>query len=82
MKGTRNRTPSELKAYKQSKLDAKEAQQNKTYQERIQKIKRKEFRSNHLVIEKYLTYSNKRVFLNKKAFLRLIEEGMSKWSLR
>jgi hypothetical protein len=75
----RNRTPSELKAYRKRKLDEELERKKKALSIKVEKQKRKEFKKTHLIVEKFLTISKGRYFINKKSFARLVKEAGKKW---
>lgn len=81
MKGFRNRTPNELKAFREKKAETSRLRLEELSKRKAEIVMKKVFRADNILIDKYITYSNKRMNLNKKSFVRLMAEGKAKWGL-
>lgn len=75
----RNRTQHEITAYLKEKKIKRQAQLKDIAQRKVEKIKLREFKDNHISVDKFVTYSNKRANINKKSFVRLYRSAISKW---
>jgi hypothetical protein len=69
----------ELKNYKYLIEKEKRAFQEEVQRKRDEKQRRKEFRQNNLVADKFLTIEKGRFFLQKKSVQRLMREARKKW---
>lgn len=54
---------------------------NKTALKAKEKLEQAEFRDNHIPISKFITYSNRQMYIKKTSFLRLLKEAGVKWSI-
>jgi hypothetical protein len=75
----RNRKTSELKDFLTQKRLKRALELEEVTKRKEEKVKRQQFRKESLVIDKFLTIDNQRMFISRKAFARLVKEAKSKW---
>ena len=76
----RNRTKSEILQHIEAKKAKQRARMEKIYSKRADIIKHKEFKLNHIKLDKFVTYYRGNIFVNKKSLNRLIKEAEAKWT--
>ena len=79
MKGFRHRTRHELVDFVNEKRSKRIQELRMVTKQKEDKVKKQQFRKENLVIDKFLTIDNRRMFISQKAFARLVKEAKSKW---
>lgn len=75
----RNRTKTEILQHIQAKKAKQRERVHKIHEKRAEIIKHREFKSNNIKLDKFVTYYRGNVYLNKKSLNRLIKEAELKW---